>query len=53
MAVMQLILSPEEDALPQRIVCESVMQKESDLSSQQLLLCLLPSMLFLLVLKMF
>lgn len=34
MAVVQLILSPEEDAMSQHVVCESVMQKELHLSSQ-------------------
>lgn len=34
MVVVHLILSPEEDALSQCVVCGSVMQKESDLSSQ-------------------
>lgn len=48
---MQLILSPEEDALPQRVVYESVMQSQTS-HLRQPPSYLLPSMLFLLGLKM-
>lgn len=48
---MQLILSPKEDALPQRVVYESVMKSQTS-HLRQPPSYLLPSMLFLLGLKM-
>lgn len=42
MAVVQLILSLEEDAMSQRVVCESVMQSHTS-HLRQFPSCLLPS----------